>query len=99
MPPGEYSQIADRYYDLTDLEIDALRTAVEVGCCHTMVCGTLLWPGMSADSWHERTCEPCPFGCPVPWSAGQSPYLSARFTRSMSFTHELRSSSVRSAAL
>ena len=33
------------------------------------------------------------------WSAGQPPYSSARFTRSMSFTHELRSSSVRSEAL
>ena len=41
-------------------------------------------PGIGADSWHERTCESCPFGCPVPWSAGQPPYLSARFTRLMS---------------
>ena len=63
-----------------------------------VVCGTLLWPGMSADSWHERTCELCPFGYPVPWSAGQPPYLSALFTSLMSSTHELRSSSVRSAA-
>ena len=25
--------------------------------------GTLLWPAMSTDSWDERTCESCPFGC------------------------------------
>ena len=60
---------------------------------------TLLWPGIWADSWHELTCRPCPFGCPVLWSVAQPPYLSTRFTRLMSSTHELRSSSVRSAAL
>ena len=42
---------------------------------------------------------PCPFGCPVLWCVGQPAYLSARFTRLMSSTHELRSSSVRSGAL
>ena len=50
---------------------------------------------------HRRSLRSTLFGVVLacPWSAGQPPYLSARFTRLMSFAHELRSPSVRSEAL